>query len=141
MTAQAIGSMLAMLLIGQATHIRHRGMLVYLTSILSSMGVVGLGIFSVPLAAILIGVFMGFSGGLADTWWPVLLQEYVPADKLGRVSSIDQIGEALLWPLSFVLVGKLSDTLGPAWIFIVAGLFSAFLRIWALSVKDIRDLD
>lgn len=140
-TARAIGSMLAIFLIGQIAHIRHRGMLIYLTSILSSIGVVGLGLFSVPLAAIIVGVFMGFFGGLADTWWPVLLQEYVPADKLGRVSSIDQIGEALLWPLSFILVGKLSDTLGPAWIFIVSGLFSALLRICALSVKDIRHLD
>ncbi|GCE30789.1 MFS transporter [Dictyobacter alpinus] len=140
-TARAIGSMLAILLVGQLSRIRHRGLLVYLTSIMSSMGVVALGWFSVPIAVIIVGIFMGFFGGLADTWWPVLIQEYVPADKLGRVSSVDQMGASLIWPLGFFLAGELSDTLGPSWVFIVGGLFSVLLRICALSLRDIRHLE
>ncbi|GCE07219.1 MFS transporter [Dictyobacter aurantiacus] len=140
-TMRAIGSMLAMFYVGQVPRVRHRGILVYLTSILSSIGVVGLGFFNVPIAAMMLGVFMGFFGGLADTWWPILLQEYVPADKLGRVNSVDMIGASLLWPLAFVLVGTLSDAMEPGWVFIVAGLFSTVLRVGALSVRDIRQLN
>jgi len=49
------------------------------------------------------------------------LQQLVPEDKLGRVSSIDWIGSLAFEPIGLAVIGILTDRLGPSPVFIVAG--------------------
>jgi len=81
-TAIAAGSLVTMLLIGQARRLRHRGILAYGGLIASSLAVI---VFGLPLAhqyapAIAIAVSVFFGAGLAifELIWVSSLQELVP---------------------------------------------------------------
>jgi hypothetical protein len=69
------------------------------------------------------------------------LQELVPADKLGRVSSVDWLGSLALMPVGLAVDGILTDHMGPAWVFVVAGALNLALCALALTVPGIRRLD
>ncbi len=68
------------------------------------------------------------------------MQEIVPDDRLGRVSSIDQLGGYGLWPVGFALAGVIADYIGPSWVFIGAGIVNAGLYSLGLSIRAVRQL-
>jgi len=68
------------------------------------------------------------------------MQEIVPDDRLGRVSSIDQPGGYGLWPVGFAMVGVIADYISPSWVFIGAGIVNAGLYSLALSFRAVRQL-
>ena len=91
-----------------------------------------------PFLTILAACLMGFGLGTFSVLWFTLMQELVPGELLGRVSSIDQLGAWSLLPLGYVLTGLATDRLGPTQIFLVAGLCNVLLAIIALAVPAIR---
>ncbi len=144
-TAIAAGSLVTMLLIGQARQVRHRGILAYGGLIVSSLAVI---VFGLPLPhqyapAIAIGVSVFFGAGLAifELIWVTSLQELVPMEKLGRVSSVDWVGSLALMPVGLALVGVLTDRVGASWVFMAGGALNLALELIALTVPGIRKLD
>jgi len=89
------------------------------------------------IAALINGIALQF-GGLA---WTHLLQEKIPNDQLGRVSSIDAMGSMSLMPAGMALAGWATATLGPSLVFIVGGLLTALAGIAAILHPAIRELD
>lgn len=143
MVANAIGSILAMLLAGQLPQ-RHRGLLAFLalSGLSLAMIVFGLPLSHswAPVVASLAALAGGACLGFFSIMWVTLLQEMVPGDKLGRVSSIDMLGSVALLPVGYALVGVLTDWLGASWVFLAGGLFSLLLCLVALSIRDVRNL-
>jgi len=144
-TAVAAGSLVTMLLIGQARRVRHRGILAYGGLIASSLAVI---VFGLPLPhqyapAIAIAVSVFFGAGLAvfELIWVTSLQELVPTEKLGRVSSVDWVGSLALMPVGLALVGVLTDRVGASWVFLAGGALNLALELIALTVPGIRKLD
>ncbi len=84
--------------------------------------------------------FAGGGIGAFEVLWLTLMQEKVPGDLLGRVTSVDMLGSFLLIPLGLAFTGGLVDRVGPAPIFLVGGLLSLILVIAGLRVQAIRDL-
>ncbi len=72
--------------------------------------------------------------------WVTVMQELVPADKLGRVSSIDQLGAWSFLPLGYELTGIATDHIGPSMVFLIGGIANVLLALIALAVPDIRKL-
>jgi MFS family permease len=72
--------------------------------------------------------------------WGTLQQEKVPNDKLGRVSSITQLGVASTLPGGLILAGLLADHIGPAQVFALCGLLVVLPASIGLCVRDIRQL-
>lgn len=162
LTAVSIGSILATLVVGQFKRIRHRGVVAYVSLIVSSAAVasfgIPLGMFGVgalhlgalggagglPAEAALAlagGAVMGAGLGVFEIIWATTMQELVPPDKLGRVSSVDWLGSLCLQPIGLVVVGALTDVIGPAWMFVAGGVFSVFLTLLGLLSRSIRQLD
>ncbi len=166
LTTVSIGSILATLVMGQFKRIRHRGIVGYVSLIISSAGValfgVPLGMFGVgalhlgalgfslggagglsaeATLALVGGAIMGAGLGVFEIIWVTTMQEIVPPDKLGRVSSVDWLGSLCLQPIGLVVVGALTDVIGPAGVFIAGGLFSALLTLLGLLSRNIRQLD
>ena len=144
-TAVAIGSVVTMMIVGQAKKLRHRGILAYGGLLVSSVAVM---IFGLPLPhayapAIAIGASVFFGAGLAifEVIWVTTLQELVPPEKLGRVSSVDWVGSLALLPVGLALVGVLTDQLGASWVFLAGGALNTLLELIALAVPGIRKLD
>jgi MFS family permease len=144
-TAVAIGSVVTMMIVGQAKKLRHRGILAYGGLLVSSVAVM---IFGLPLPhayapAIAIGASVFFGAGLAifEVIWVTTLQELVPPEKLGRVSSVDWVGSLALLPVGLALVGVLTDQVGASWVFLAGGALNTLLELIALAVPGIRKLD
>ena len=144
-TAVAAGSLVTMLLIGQARRVRHRGILAYGGLIASSLAVIVFGLplphQYAPAIAIAVSVFFGAGLAIFELIWVTSLQELVPMEKLGRVSSVDWVGSLALMPVGLALVGVLTDRVGASWVFLAGGALNLALELIALTVPGIRKLD
>jgi DHA3 family tetracycline resistance protein-like MFS transporter len=143
-TADAVGSILVALALGNGTCKRRRGMIAYGAVLVGGGALI---VCALPLARpiepiIVIGASAMVGAGLATftILWGTLQQEKVPNDKLGRVSSITQSGVASTLPGGLVLAGLLADHLGPARVFALAGLLVVVPASVGLCVRDIRQL-
>ena len=155
LTALSLGSILATLVMGQFKRIRHRGYVAYISLIISSacIGLIGapLGAFGAqpliaglaasPVLALASAMVAGIGLGVFEIIWATTMQELVPPDKLGRVSSVDWLGSLCLQPIGLGLVGALTDVIGPAWVFVAGGSFSVLLTVFGLTARGIRQLD
>jgi MFS family permease len=143
--ASATGAILAVLIVGQLKQIRWRGIKAYLSLVGSSLALIIIGIQlpqgSEAVIAIGAGLILGFGFGFFNVIWFIVLQQMIPADKLGRVSSIDMMGSLCLTPVGYVVGGILTDHIGPRLVFVVCGILSILLHLAALTVRGIRQLD
>ncbi|GCE15696.1 MFS transporter [Tengunoibacter tsumagoiensis] len=144
-TALALGSISSIFVIGQLKTIRRRGIVLYGILTCSCLACAAFGIpgptFIHPFIAVIAALLIGFGTGASQVIWPTLLQELVPLDKLGRVSSVDALGSVCLMPIGFIVIGNLVDLFGPAIIFICSGLIGAVFACSELFVKDVRQLE
>ena len=141
----AIGSILALLLIGQATRVKKRGLLAYLSLGLSCIGILIFGLpfprVVAPVIAPLASVLVGFGLAFFNTIWFTVLHETIPSDKLGRIISLDSLGSFIMIPIGEVVGGILTDRIGPAIVFIVFGLFNLVIVLIPLLVREVRELE
>lgn len=144
-TAIAIGSMAATIFVGQVARQHRRGLLAYLSLIISSLAIVAFGLplprVIKPAVATCAGILFGLGVGAFTIIWETVLQELVPGDKVGRVSSIDMLGSLCLLPVGYAIMGILADHIGPSSVFVMGGLLCLVLTGIALCVRDIRRLD
>ncbi len=143
-TAGAIGAIAATLLIGQIKHLHHRGLLAYLALLPCGVSIFLFGLpfptQSEPFVAMFASILSGCSLGIFSIIWVTLLQELVPVEKLGRVSSIDMLGSYVFLPIGLAITGVCTDHYGPAPIFIVGGILTVLLLSIGLCFRDIRHL-
>jgi MFS family permease len=111
----------------------------YLTTMLLSWGagslplaVMGLAtdVAVIAVASFVLGVF--FSAPMVI--WGTLLQRRVPPGMLGRVSGLDFFGSLVFMPLSMAIVGPVSDTIGLAATFLIAGALPIVIAIVAIAL-------
>jgi len=144
-TLSGLGAIVATVVIGQARGLRHRGILAYGGSAVASAALIAFGlplpVAVLPLVALGASFAVGFGISVFSVIWDTVLQELVPADKLGRVSSVDLLGSFCLQPVGFLLAGVLADRIGPAWVFLGAGAVSLALNLAGLCIRGIRRLE
>lgn len=118
-----------------------RGILMNSTLALAAL-MLGLYGLHLPLwflvAAALINGIALQAGTLA---WTNLLQEKIPNEQLGRISSIDQMGSLSLMPVGLYVAGVLTETIGPSPVFLLGGGLTALAGLLALLHPAIRNLD
>lgn len=139
-----IGSLLALVLVGQAKRLKRRGLLSYLSLMPGGIGIILFGLpwsrevfFIVgPLASAL----FGFSVAFFNTTWFTILQEMIPGDKLGRVVSLDMLGSFDLIPLAQGVGGILTDRLGPPMVFLIGGTMALCVNALPMLVRAVREM-
>jgi MFS family permease len=143
-TLGGLGAILATVVVGQARRLHHRGILAYGGSAVASAALLAFGLplplAALPLLALGASFVQGFGISVFGVIWDTVLQEMVPADKLGRVSSVDLLGSFCLQPVGFLLAGVLADRIGPAWVFVGAGSLNLTLNLVGLCIRGIRQL-
>jgi MFS family permease len=136
-----VGYLLGGVWFGSKTQLRWRGWSFYLSFVVAGLGLLVLGL---PVPLVIIGMAALINGAaleIANLVWNNILQEQVPLEKLGRVSSIDMMGSFLLLPLGFALAGWAIDTFGPAPLFILSGTANTLFAMLALIHPVVRRLD
>ena len=68
----------------------------------------------------------------------MIIQELVPREKIGRISGVDTLGSVGLMPLAQGVGGLLTDSLGPAVMCVICGVFCLITNVTPLFVRDIR---
>jgi MFS family permease len=137
----ALGSIVAAFALGHVNHLRRRGPLTYGAWLLASLMLLVVGL---PLPVVGVGTAFFIQGaafeilGLA---WLNTLQEFVPADLQGRVSSIDYLVSFALTPIGYVLAGIAADRLGASLVFIIGGTIAAGVIALGLLHPAIRGVD
>ena len=143
-TADAVGSIIAALTIGNARKLRRRGVVAYTAIIVGGLALVACALPLPrpvePVIAIVASALVGSSVATFMMIWGTLQQEKVPNDILGRVSSITQLGIASTLPAGLVLAGLLADHIGPAQVFALGGILAVAPAAIALCLRDIRQL-
>jgi MFS family permease len=143
-SALAVGSIVATLVVGQLRRIPRRGIVAYGGLIVSSLAMIAYALpvpqHLVPAVVLVAGALDGAGIGVFEVIWFTVLQEMIPTEKLGRVTSVDSVGSQLFWPLGLAAIGFLTDAVATPWIFFACGTLSLLLNASGLLVRGIREL-
>jgi DHA3 family tetracycline resistance protein-like MFS transporter len=140
-SALSAGSVLAALLLGNSKRLRHRGLVAYLSWALCGLMVLSFGLQSNLPVALAAAALMGATVTIFGLIWTNTLQEIVPRELLGRVSSIDYLGSFALMPVGYALAGWATDRIGPPAVFVIGGALTTALALSALLHPAIRNMD
>jgi len=136
-----LGYLLGGLWLGRKARLRRRGLMMAVGAAVAGGGILALGL-PVPLAVVLVAALAnGATLEAASLAWTNVLQTEVPAERLGRVASLDMLGSFILLPVGFGLTGLATEQWGPALVFVGGGLLTALISLAALGHPAIRRLD
>ncbi len=140
-SASAVGAILGSVWLGRRARIRRRGLLAYGMAMVSGASLLFFGLSTTIYALLFLSFIFGFSISIFGLVWVNTLQEMVPLEKLGRVSSVDQLGSFGLLPIGFGITGKLTAILSPPTIFILGGAATIILLALGMLHPAVRNLD
>lgn len=137
----SLGAVLASVWLGHTTRLRRRGAVAYAALVVWGVTEV-LVALALPLPFVLMAALL-WGGSLAafNLIWTNTMQELVPRDLLGRVSSIDGLGSFALLPIGYGVAGWATDLVGAGPVLIVGGALTAMLAALGLLHPAIRGLD
>lgn len=137
----AFGSLLAAVWLGHFKRLRRRGPLTYTAWLLASLMLLVMGL-GIPIVVMSLAFFIqGMALTTLGLAWANSLQEFVPSDLLGRVSSIDMLVSSGLLPIGYGLAGIAADRLGTAPVFMLGGAIAAAIIALGLLHPAIRAVD
>ena len=140
-SSSSLGAIAGAVWLGRFQRIRRRGLVMYGAGVVSAIAVLLAGL-PIPIAAICVVFFFeGWSVATFGLVWTNTLQELVPGDRLGRVSSIDMLGSYVLLPIGYGMTGWLTDAIGAPMVFVLGGGIGALLIALGLLHPAIRGLD
>ncbi len=116
------------------------GVAMYVFEALGGLSTALIGLV-VWLPATLVGMaLMGLALSSSDALFNAAVQRHVPAEMLGRVTSITFLVAGILIPVSPIIAGVLVELVGPAQTFVIAGLFALILAVLLLRFSPVRSL-
>jgi MFS family permease len=127
--------------LGRYEKLRRRGVMMNATLTLAAI-MLGLYGFHLPLWALIVAALInGIALQATSLAWIHLVQEKIPNEKLGRVSSLDQLGSTSLMPVGMLAAGWATEIIGPAPVFIIGGAVTALIALLPILHPAIRNLD
>jgi DHA3 family tetracycline resistance protein-like MFS transporter len=137
----AVGAVVAAVFLGRFHRLRRRGPLLYSCEVVMGLMLVAIGLLP-SLPAVMAAAFVyGLGISIGGMVWTNSLQEMVPQERLGRVTSIDMLGSFIFLPLGFAFAGILTERIGPGNVFVLGGGLVVLLAVGMLLVPSIRHLD
>ena len=140
-SALSIGAVATAVVMGNWKKLRKRGVVGYLSWFVIGATIALLGLQRNFAVSLVIMALMGVGATSFGLIWTNSLQEIVPKDLLGRVSSIDYLGSFALLPIGYAVAGWATDQFGAAAVFVFCGSVTAALALLALAHPAIRKMD
>lgn len=140
-SALSIGAVACALILGNARKMHKRGYIAYASWFGIGAMILLMGVQTNLWVSLAAAAMLGAAATSFGLIWTSSLQEIVPSDLLGRVSSIDYLGSFTLMPLGYALAGWATDKVGAPFVFIVAGVVVSVLAVLALLHPAIRKMD
>jgi hypothetical protein len=137
--AGGVGSILAGVVMGQVGLPRRHILFMYMAWAFGVSLMWPYAIMTAPWQAMIVEfvAWSAFAAGLVV--WTTLMQRLVPPELLGRVTSLDWLVSTALLPVSFAIIGPLSEEIGVGTTFVWSGVLGAAATLAFLAVPGIRD--
>lgn len=139
-SAYGVGTIVASVVIAQLAA-RRPGWVMFVFELLAGIAVLAIGLLPTFPAVVLFMALMGVGLASSTVIWEALLQRHVPEQMLGRVSSIDLLGNSLINPIAPLAAAALVGSLGPAGTFVVSGVYAVVLASIGLVALPVRHID
>ncbi len=133
-----VGSILMAIAIGQLGLPRRRVTVMYVAWAVGIALMTAYGVMDALWQALVISLVVNALFELGQVTWTTMLQQIVPRELLGRVSSLDWFVSVSLVPLSYALTGPAADVFGAGPVMVVAAIFGAVATILLLFVPGVR---
>lgn len=140
-SASAAGTLLAAGLLTQLRVQRRRGVLAYVASAVGTAGLAVVPLGGSAAGAAVGGLLFGIGSQMFGIIWNTSLQQVVPGDMIGRVTSLDWFVSLLLVPIGNLAVAQLLVTVDPSVLMIAGGSMAAAIKLLALALPSVRDFD
>jgi MFS family permease len=138
--AGGVGSVAAAIAMGQRGRLPRKAVtMLYTTWAIGMLMTAGFGIVTKLWQAMLVAFIGETCITILIVIWITLLQRLVPSELLGRVSSLDWLISTAGVPLSFALIGPLSDAIGVDATLIAAGVLGAAVTFAFMFYPGARD--
>jgi len=134
-----VGAILMAITVGQLGQPRLRVTIMFLSWSIGVLLIAGYGLMTELWHAMLLSALGAALFELGQIIWTTLLQQLVPRELLGRVSSLDWLVSVGLVPVSFALTGPVAGAIGPEWTMVAAGTVGALLMSALLFAPGVRD--
>jgi DHA3 family tetracycline resistance protein-like MFS transporter len=139
--AGGLGSVGCAVVMGQRGLPRRDITFMYLAWTLATVAVAGYGLASAVWQLMLASLAFNALETAGTIVWATAKQRHVPAELLGRVSSLDWLISIGLLPLSFALTGPVSGAIGAQATLIGAGALGAVVTFAALLLPGMRSVE
>lgn len=134
-----VGAVLMAIAVGQLGLPGRRVTVMYAAWSIGVLLIAGYGLMTELWHALLVSALGGALFELGSIIWVTMLQQLVPRDLLGRVSSLDWLVSIGLVPVSFALTGPVAGLMGPEATLVVGGVLGAILMGGLLVAPGVRD--
>jgi len=137
--AGGVGAILMAITIGQLGQPRRRVTAMFASWSIGVLLIAGYGLMTALWQALVLSAIGAALFELGQMIWTTLLQQLVPRELLGRVSSLDWLVSVGLVPISFALTGPVAGAIGAEWTMVAAGTLGAVLMSALLFARGVRD--
>jgi len=139
--AGGVGAIAAALIVGQVGLPRRQLTFMYLCWAVAALAVAGIGLATAGWHLMIISLVFNGLEAAGTVAWATTKQLLVPADMLGRVSSLDWFISIAGLPVSFALTAPVAALIGAQTTFMAAGVLCAVVTFAALFLPHMRDAD
>jgi transmembrane secretion effector len=139
--AGGLGSVLCAVVVGSRSLPRRAVTFIYVTWTGATLVVAGYGVASEVWQLMVAAAAFNALETAGTIVWATIKQRHVPADMLGRVSSLDWIISIGLLPLSFALTGPAEALIGAQATLVAAGVLGAAVTLGGLALPGMRALE
>jgi MFS family permease len=120
---------------------RRPGRVLYMFEVLAGMSVLAIGLVPVLPVVVVSMAVAGAALASSTVIWEALLQRQVPERMLGRVSSINLLGNSFINPVGPIAAASLIGAVGPPATFAITGAYALALASIGLIASPIRHLE
>jgi hypothetical protein len=134
-----LGAAVAMVVSGQMGAPKARVTAIYAGWAVADLCIVGIGVTPSLVGAMILYGTMGFCLEYGNVLWVAMLQDLVPAEMLGRVSSLDWMLSVSMITAAVAIAGPAAEAVGLSTVIVTGGLVAAAVTILGWLRPGARD--
>lgn len=139
--AGGVGAIAAALIVGKVGLPRRQLTFMYVCWAVAALAVAGFGLATAGWQLMIFSLVINGLEAAGTVAWATTKQRLVPAEMLGRVSSLDWFISIAGLPVSYALTAPIAALIGAQGTFIAAGVLCAAVTLGALFLPHMRDAD